>query len=370
MSDIKIIRIMKRIVSIGLLICASHYLAAQSIDENRMERDLEVAKNVLSTLLGQGSDMFFWGNRVDATYIPGYGVIFNIPEKTFFRIARPGRHGAVIIGSTGEKENQIIVPDEDIESEDFENPDIEEIIRTFLADYADIIGQLNAEDRIKVQQKSMWGKNFVNVWSGMDSEMEVEPKGITAEVAKKDISTYRQGKISRDEFDNRIKVSRSEEVEKVADLEMFANMIKSYYSPGISKTFFTEGKPGYEVLENFGVIFHIRTYSAYQDKELYVMPVLGEKEVSEEERNEIIEDLYPRFEQELKEFIVDYGRTIRSLDADEVLVLKVKLTRCKECSIPSDIDVTLKMSVLRDYDQQKISRDKALASIEIKKYEQ
>ena len=80
--------------------------------------------------------------------------------------------------------------------------------------------------------------------------------------------------------------------------------------------------------------------------------------------------MYPKFEKELKEFIVDYGRTIRSLDDDEVLMLKVKLTRCKGCSIPSNIDVSLKAGVLKDYDQQKINRDKALGSIEIKKYEQ
>ena len=153
-------------------------------------------------------------------------------------------------------------------------------------------------------------------------------------VTKKDISAYRQGKISRNEFNNRINLTKVMPTEKVADLEMFANMIKSFYSHELSKTFFTEGRPSYEMLENFGVIFHMKTYSSYQENNMYVMPIRGKEKIDEEDRREIIEDLYPKFEQELKEFIVDYGRTIRSLDANEVLMLKVKLSRCKGCSIP------------------------------------
>ena len=364
---------MKKYVVISLLIVSSQFLVAQSIDEARMERDLEVAKNVLSTLYGQGGDMYFWGSRIDASYVPGYGVIFNIPEETFFYAPKPPgkrKGGVVIIGSGGEKEAQEIMTYNDhVDLEELEGPDVESIVRTFLADYADIIGQLKPEDRIMIKQKSRH-EEFYIAWAGADDEVDIKPDGLNAEVSKKDISAYRQGKISRDEFDKRVSVTKSKPKEKVADLEMFSNMIKSFYSAGLSKTFFTEGRPHYEVLENYGAIFHMKTYSSYQEGDMYVMPVRGKEKVSENDRKIIIEELYPKFELELKEFIVDYGRTIRSLDADELLMVKVKLTRCKGCSIPSNIDVSLKMNVLKDYDQQKIKRDKALASIEIKKYEQ
>jgi hypothetical protein len=97
------------------------------------------------------------------------------------------------------------------------------------------------------------------------------------------------------------------------------------------------------------------------------MPVLGKDKVSSEERKTVIEELYPKFENDLKSFIIDYGRTIRSLEDDDVLLLKIGMTRCEECSIPKSIDVSIKLSVLKQFDQQKISKDKAMAAIEIKK---
>jgi hypothetical protein len=55
------------------------------------------------------------------------------------------------------------------------------------------------------------------------------------------------------------------------------------------------------------------------------------------------------------------------LKDDDILLLKIKMTRCEDCSIPKSIDVTVKMSILKQFDQQKISREKAISMIEVKK---
>ena len=135
----------------------------------------------------------------------------------------------------------------------------------------------------------------------------------------------------------------------------------------MSTTFFTERTPDYEILDNFGVIYNINTYSSYVEGRYYSMPVLDKEKVSSEERKAAIEELYPKFETELKSFIIDYGRTIRSLENDDILLLKIKMTKCEDCTIPKSVDVSVKISTLKLFDQQKISREKALASIEIKK---
>ena len=82
-----------------------------------------------------------------------------------------------------------------------------------------------------------------------------------------------------------------------------------------------------------------------------------------------LEDGYFRskFENDIKNFLIDYGRTIRSIPDGNELILKIRLTRCEECKIPKSIEVSVKMSVLKQYDQQKITKEKALASIVIKK---
>ena len=64
--------------------------------------------------------------------------------------------------------------------------------------------------------------------------------------------------------------------------------------------------------------------------------------------------------------MLDYGRTIRSLKDDDKVLLEIKMNSCRGCNIPKTIEVSTKMLLLKQYDQQKIARDKAISQIEIK----
>jgi hypothetical protein len=104
------------------------------------------------------------------------------------------------------------------------------------------------------------------------------------------------------------------------------------------------------------------------DQGFFNMPSINRKNMAAEERKEAIEMLYPKFEQDIRAFVVDYGRTIRSLDTEDMLLLKLQMTKCEDCDIPRSLDVSVKMNTLMQFDQQKISREKALSAIEIKEY--
>lgn len=455
---------MKKIICVVFLFLSSGIVFAQELDEERMNRDLEIAKNVIGTLLKGESDMFLGSSSIEASYVSGYGVIFTIPRHYSMMWVRPPRpaptpHIRIRSRGTGdevilyegnvnamvketeeiarkqqellkkqqelynmqqklsaeeqkelqkiqeemtkqqeklaeavaeieidEKELAKIAEEAEIQalawgSEYSENMEAvmqktEQAIITFLADYADLIGQLKPTDHIMVKQESLHDEFLVGIgndatWSeypGSSADEGKERKsGFSAEVSKKDISDYKAGKFTFEAFRERITIKRAEPERTSPDLDMFASIFKQYYGPKLSKTFFTETTPRYEILDNFGVIYTIRTYSSYAEGDIYYMPVLGKEKVSSEERKSKIEELYPKFEKDLKAFIIDYARTIRSLDDDDQLLLKIGLTKCEECAIPKSIDVSVRMSVLNQYDQQKISRDKALAAIEIKK---
>lgn len=187
------------------------------------------------------------------------------------------------------------------------------------------------------------------------------------EAKKKDITDYKTGDIDFEEFKNRLSIKRNVPTSKVADLEIFASVFKQFFSKDLSKTYFTEGTPKYELLEGFGAIYAVRLYSSYQKSDkMYYMPTLEDKTVTSEQRREIIVELYPQFVEDLKSFIIDYGRTIRSLEKDEMLMMKIQMTRCKGCDVPEEVEATVKMSVLQQYDQQKISREKAISQVNIK----
>ena len=72
---------MKTILSLGLVILFS-ISNGQDKDE-RIKRDIEVAENVLSTLIRQQMERksSFWPVEVKGSYTPGFGVTLRIPYE-------------------------------------------------------------------------------------------------------------------------------------------------------------------------------------------------------------------------------------------------------------------------------------------------
>jgi hypothetical protein len=54
---------------------------------------------------------------------------------------------------------------------------------------------------------------------------------------------------------------------------------------------------------------------------------------------------------------------------EEKLIMKTKMTRCNACNIPKYLEASVTISVLMKYDQQKISRDKAMEGVVLKEME-
>jgi hypothetical protein len=74
-----------------------------------------------------------------------------------------------------------------------------------------------------------------------------------------------------------------------------------------------------------------------------------------------------RIEKELKENMLEYGRTIKSLKDDESLIIQVTVTKCKGCNIPSTLELTVKGSVLKDFNAGKVDQSTAMTKINVKK---
>ncbi len=439
---------MKKILILLIVPIFFGFRTGQEMDEKRMNRDLEIAKNILSTLIKSGSDSFFGGSSIEASYIKDYGVIFNIPEHLVYFHSGPKTIIAFpevpaladfdfdldmdvdidiqkelieqqkelieqekkLIEKEKKKLKQEKKKQEKIEQETSEaisraeiaarkaqrsqmrqpgvaartktramrevyvssgttsEIDWEEIMFTFLADYADLIGQLQPDEKIMIKQKSPYDE-LVYIWSGVGTqESENSHKaGLSVEVLRKDVKAYKMGKINRNEFDKRVTVKRNDPQRKVPDLEMFASIFDRYYSFDLSETFYCEGKPRYEVLEGFGVVFHIKASTASNAKskvQFYSQGQTWQMDSGTDESDD--SSLYPKFKEDIKAFMLDYGRTIRSVNDDEKILLEIKIESCRDCNVPKMLEISTEMSLLKKYDEQKISREKAMAEIEMK----
>lgn len=412
---------MKKILIILIVPIFFGFKTGQEIDEKKMNRDLEIAKNILATLIKTESNSFYGGTSIEASYIKDYGVVFTIPEHLVYFYSGPraitipeipaypdfdmdfdvdvhidkenNEHHRVIIkkeikrareeSKVAEKEAerrmqealslqeaQIVLAETHrmATSGQMNEIDWEDIMITFLSDYADLIGQLQPNEKIVINQKSPFD-DFVVVWGGTDynERLENTNSSISAEVYRKDVKAYKSGKIKLEEFKKRVKIKKKEPQKKVADLEMFASIFDRYYSYDLSETFYSEGKPRYEVLEGFGVVFHIKVSSASSSRgrvHFYNQGRGWQKEANIDETND--DELYPKFKDDIKTFMLDYGRTIRSLNDDNKVMLEIKIKSCRDCQIPKTLNVSVEISLLKQYDRQKISREKAIAEIEIK----
>ena len=272
---------MKRIIQtlvIGMIAVTMNVqpVFAQKLDQERMDRDIAVAENVLGTLIKQqfNSQRTFFPLEIKGSYQAGYGVVFNLPADytTPIAFSIPNGGNDVVIWGGNEPpqppgvkaytynynyENRINGDDNapelsegksitlkdkskekrrlDMDSvRNSYNLKVIEAAKTFIVDYADMITQLTPQEKIIISnqgnQPRMWVGQYFNA-----------PKRthLSVEALKSDLIQFRQGKITRDQALAKIKVVNTETVEEVEpDLELLSSIFKRLVQSGPFKNIF------------------------------------------------------------------------------------------------------------------------------------
>jgi len=411
----------------GMMVLGMSWAVAQKMDDERMQRDIAVSENALSTLIRQEFDKRnFFPMEVKGNYVAGYGVTFTIPTTMFGSVwsVGGGANDIVVLDGTpgaysyswsidedGEVLSETISGDLEKERMDAEiamkkaekemksakkemelaekeargaavraprparmatrtnsdslqkvaNAKVINAAKNFIADYGDMISQLAPNERIVISNRGDGQFTFY----GQKSRRSL----LSVEGLKSDLTQFRQGKITREQLLSKIKVTNTESSGKAEpDMELLTSIFSRLYSSDLSKTFYTQGNVYYERLTDFGAIVYMQVYSSNQVEDgLFDMPTVNLRDVTQEQRDKKVKELYPIFENELKENILDYARTLKSLGDNEQLMFNVKLTKCKGCGIPADIEVMVKNSVLKDYSSGKLDKSSALGKITVKK---
>lgn len=385
---------MKRIIQTllcGVLAMTIHPTLAQKIDDERMTRDIAVAENILGTLIKQQFEKqkMFFPLEIKTNYQQGYGITFYIPADYTTPIVefiwhddRQQGTGVNVYNYEQERRTNpanppdnmgtIRLTDRAVEKSRLEKDSIRdaynlkviEAAKTFLADYGDMMTQLTPTERIIISNQGdrrAWVNQYFNA-----------PKRtrLSIEALKGDLTQYRQNKIDRDQLMTKIKVINTESVDEVEpDLELLSSIFTRLYRPDLSKTFFIQQNVYFERLKDYGVVYYMQALSSQElgYSKRYVMPTVGLEDIDQSTRDNKVKELYPKFESELKDNILEYGRTLKSLGDNEVLVFQVRLTRCAGCGIPSTVDYTIKGSVLKDLNSGKVNKADAMSKFEIRK---
>jgi hypothetical protein len=331
----------------------------------------------------------YFGIDINGSYQEGYGVTFRVPgdnSPMAFSIApmkgetrfiyRDNAAPVVAYSRSGsdreerspkeKDENKLLEKQKEkrqvsVDSvRDLYNQKVIKAAKDFIVDYGDFVSQLGANEKIIVTNQG-------------DSHQGWYFKGnkrthISIEGAKADVVAFKQGKITREQAMSKLKVVNTETVEtRETDLELLSSIFNRLYRPDLSTTYFSENNIYYERLKDYGVIYYMQVYSSQGSGDFRSMPTLGLDAVDETTRDKKVKEVYPKFEQELKENILEYGRTLKTLKDEEVLVFNVTLTKCKGCGIPGTLELTVKGSALKDYGTGKADKTASLSKISVKK---
>jgi hypothetical protein len=377
----------------AMLVSQAYNTFAQKVDDERMKRDIEVSENVLSTLVKQelNQQRGLWGMDIKGAYLPGYGVTFRLPidYNVPFVFSIGGEDNAsVVYDRRGDSYSYSITTRDGRDEEDDDSEDRavslkdkarlkkqlnadsvrgiyhEKLIKAskdFIIDYGDFLSQLGPNERIVVTNK---GDHSHGWYFKTGKRTHISVEGL-----KSDITAFKQGKITREQALDKLKVINTESVEtKEPDMELLSSILNRLYRADLSNTYFTDNNIYYERLKDYGVIYYMEVFSSTEASfDRVNMPTQDLQNIDKATRDKKVTELYPKFEQELKENVLEYGRTLKSLKPEEMLMVNVMLTKCKSCGIPSTVEVSVKASVLKDFDAGKLDKNAALSKFSVKK---
>src|SRR5262245_3007257 len=109
---------MKRVINFligGAIVLSAQGAGAQSADDARMKRDVEIAENILSTMIKQEFEKRnFFPIEVNGSYRDGYGVTFNIPTDMIMPMIWGSKSNVMVLdGGSGSYSYSYTTPEAD-----------------------------------------------------------------------------------------------------------------------------------------------------------------------------------------------------------------------------------------------------------------
>ncbi|NBB77053.1 MAG: hypothetical protein GVY02_06705 [Bacteroidetes bacterium] len=378
-------------------------IAQNSIDANRMNRDISIMENILQEMFktrweSSGSSVHiapsgafgFRGKAIRGTYLPDYGVIFTVPGQS------PG----FMIWGNREDGNSFSYSfhysDDESSQKEVNEESITRRIKEFLREYGSTIGQLENGDRIMVIYNTRQPRREMAFFeAGGEDQKKVSVPTISVVAEISDLKAYRSGSIDESELDDRLSVSTvSADSRDQLDLKVMANIFETALNEKEEKGFRTRGSINYLNLDNFGALFFFDArFTSASGSLLFDFPgiasfSLGEGEEEERARVEVqsvirermkeakqkqqetaeeIRASYDTFIADVKEYLVDYGRTLGSVSSNQHIMVSITLSSSID-DIPERVDLQVRKSVLEAMDKEDMSRGNAMEEVVVREY--
>lgn len=344
----------------------------------KMEKDIIILQNVLGDLFSpNNSERFFSSRNAKGMYVPGNGVIFSLGTNNMYgdlmeyMVIQEGQ-----ADDKGEKEVDL----------DELNKQTEEKLRSksreFLANYGSLLSELKSGEKLMlnidytVRQKRDENRAVSGRVSFVTSRSSIK-KRMQSSISYKTLNDFTTGKINMDQAMNAIEVSIVDDAEKdMTDAKILAGILDDLMQSSLDGKFRRRSKTSWTYFEGFGLMFNIQMGTQVSNGlVIYSQGGAGtisrvdadDREKEREEKLKEIEEAYPEFENMLKENIIQYGRTLRSLGSGESVIVNVDFgSSFRDSKLPRSIRMIVPKSSIEAFAKGQKSLDQVKKEIDIK----
>ena len=344
----------------------------------KMEKDIVILQNVLSDLFGN-EDRYFSSRNAKGMYVPGGGVIFSMSSNSLY--------GNILI----EYADVLDEIDGDGTKQDESSPEetnrkMEETIREkskeFLTNYGSLLTELKSGEKLMLnidytarqkreESRSSSRARFVSSSRNMKKRMQ-------SSISYKALNDFSTGKINLQQAMEAVETKIVEDADKeMTDAKILAGILDDLMQTSMDGKFRRRSKTNWTYFDGFGLMFNLQmsTSSSTSEMIIYSQSVRTitrtEDSEVEKEREELMKELeeaYPDFEDMLKENIVQYGRTLRSLGAGESVIVNVDFgSGVRDSKMPRSIRMVVPKSSIDAYAKGQKSLEQVKKEIDIKK---
>ncbi len=349
---------MKQIIT--LLIISTTIYTFTEAQNDRIEKDLNVTKTILKSLLEDSDNAMFRKAKGQLAIVQGNSGFRWRGDEDDIRASFSNNYGAIF--TVNVHDNFVFYSDDDKVVSKYGSENMEQyelVAKEFLADYGYLLRDLNDDHKVMIRFKSDEHYDF-----GFNDR--VKPS-VGVEVVMADINALYAGDIERETFMDRVTVKAADiETTGHASFGIFAKVIEENFTSRTSRSYYMTSRPSMEYVEGLGLSYDIKVYSSNQYNKYYSMPTIDRKDVTNEERNELVEDLYPVFIEDFKTVILDYGIILKEISEDEPINFNINLTRC-ECDIPREIVISTTKKIIDEYREGSLGLSAAMDQINVSK---
>lgn len=246
-------------------------------------------------------------------------------------------------------------------------PRMKKVLEKFLAEYTILLSKLKPEEKIWVN----WSIKE-DYWGIEQGKMACE---LSSRIAKQDMLDLRAGKITPENFDERIQYS----ITRCAtprtsnpELEVFSAILERLYSAEVSQNLVQFGAVQAEAIGGFGYVFTMNFLPSPLSSVIEVQSgtyrVRPQNQAnSKQETTEKLNAFKAEFPQQL----LEYSRILKDLQPGEILKVDVSVDENDRLwsnaagEVSKKFSYSLPQSLIRDYDSGKLKLEDAVKLVQI-----